>query len=201
MRAPTRLLTALAASLAGAVLLAGCGGSDPEEPEAEVTSIADLDASTMTLARIGFCDLVPAAAVREALGGDSSAQEEWGNGDVPPMDGAGADVTHEFGCAWSRGGDSARAWVFARPVTAAFGRQVIAEARSRKACTTKRAPTFGKPGLIQTCTVGKGRTRVRNAGLFGDTWLTCEVAAADPATVSARADAWCAAIAGTLDKR
>jgi len=187
--------------LVAVLLLAGCSGSDEKDPVARATSLAGLDPGAMALVRVGFCDLVPASAVRKALDGKSTDEQEWGNGDEPPLDGAESDLTHEFGCAWARAGHAARAWVFARPVAAAFGRQVVAEARARKGCTTKRAATFGKPGMRQRCTLGNSRIRVRYAGLFGDTWLTCEVTGPERTpVVAARADAWCVAIANALDK-
>jgi hypothetical protein len=196
-----RLLAFLAAAVLGTAVLAGCSGSDEPAPKPAATSIAELDTITMDLARVAFCDLVPAKAVTAALTGAGTTAEDWGNGDRPPLDDAGSDVTHEFGCSWSRsGGFAARAWVFARPVTAGFGEQVIASTSARKGCTTRRSTAFGKPGLLQTCPLPQQRGRVRHAGLFGDTWLTCEVAGpAGRAAPRQRADAWCAAVASALD--
>lgn len=197
-----RILTAVAL-LTTATLLAGCSGSEEKEPTAEVTRIADLNPATMNLVRISFCDLVPPAAIRAALRGPSTQHQEWGNGDVPPIDDAESDVTHEFGCAWSRsGGFAARAWVFARPVTAGFAGELIPAARARKGCKTRRATTFGDPGMTQLCPLSAKRTRVRHAGLFGDTWLTCEIVGPrSKAAPRVRADAWCARIASALDAK
>ncbi len=192
---------AVSAALAGLLLITACSGSDDPAPKATATAIADLDTGSMNLVRVGFCDLVPVEAVTAALTGPSTDLQEWGNGDAPPMDDAGSDVAHELGCAWARtGGYAARAWTFERPVTAAFANQVIASTRARKGCDTRRSAAFGRPGLVQVCTLPAKRTRVRHAGLFGDTWLTCEVAGPrGKAAPRARADAWCATIASTLD--
>lgn len=188
----------LAVLLSALALVAGCGGDPgPSAPPAP-TSLAQLKPAQLDLARVGFCDLVPQKAVTAAVGGPAGTPRAWGNGDQPPVTTAGANRGHELGCAWSRGRIAARAWVFARPVSVAFARQVVATAPRRQGCTTKAA-AFGRPGLVQICAAG-GTTRVRRAGLFGDTWLTCEAAGPErPATVTRRADAWCVAVATTLD--
>lgn len=195
MRLPT--LAALGGALI--LVLSGCGGAVPAaKSRATATSLAGLHASSMNLVRIGFCDLVPAAAVRTALGGPGSASQQWKSGDRPPADHSADDVAHEFGCAWTRGRHTASAWVFARPVTAGFAQTVIADARSRQGCSTRSGARFGAPDLIQTCTTSSD-SRERRAGLFGDTWLTCEVSG--PSRQAARlADGWCAAVADALDR-
>jgi hypothetical protein len=181
------------------LLVGGCGGSDPgTPPHPRATSLAGLDSASMRLVRVEFCDLVPGSAVRKALGGPSTGQQHWGNGDQPPVEAGQGDLAHEFGCSWDRDGLAARAWIFARPVSAGFVRSVIAQARSRKGCATRTPTRFGTPSLTQTCTTG-ARTRVRHAGLFGDTWLTCEVVGPVSGT-TARAEGWCVAVANALDK-
>lgn len=199
-----RIVVGLVLTLASALGLAGCSddGDPAAPPKPVVTAIADLDAAGLRLARIDFCDLVPVDAIGAALGAEPGAQTSWANGDRPPMDGAEADVAHEVGCSWTRGRFSARAWVFARPVDAAFGTSVVAAARARKGCTTRTSPNFGAPSLLQDCRLPQRRARVRHAGLFGDTWVTCELAG--PARVSAlrgRANSWCAAVVTALDAR
>lgn len=195
-RAPAALIAALAVA---ATLVSGCSGSTPSTASAPATSIAQLHPTTMNLVRVPFCDLVPRTAVRAALGRPSTTHQQWSNGDRPPLDHAAADISHEFGCAWTASpGAAARAWVFARPVTAAFGRQVISSSARTRGCRTVSSVAFGRPGLEQTCSQALGRIRVRHAGLFGASWLTCEVTGHGPAT-RARADAWCAQVAGALD--
>lgn len=189
---------AVLACLAG--LLAACGGEPAAEPTPTPTSLAQLKPARMDLVRVGFCDLVPRTAVTKAVGAGAATPREWANGDQPPIDGAASDVAHELGCEWRLGKRAARAWVFARPVTRAFGRQVVAQARARKGCTAAAPGGFGRPGVLQTCTLGGKVTRVRHAGLFADTWLTCEVAGPERAAmVRSRADAWCLAVATTLN--
>ena len=190
--------------LAAAVALGGC--SDGEAPASSPVPdrIAELDPATTTLARVAFCDLVAASAITSALGGRHTDARHWRNGEAAPVrdDAApGDDLTHEFGCSWTRaGGFAARAWVFARPVTAAFARRVIASARANRTCSTRRTAVFGRPSMMQECPLAKGRARVRHAGLFGDTWLTCEVAGPQARTrlLRQRADGWCASVAAAL---
>ena len=78
----------------------------------------------MQVPRIEFCQLIPAKAVTEALGGKPDSKATYGNGDSVKVDGVGEDVVHEIGCSWSTDqGTTARAWVFARPVDAPFARR------------------------------------------------------------------------------
>ena len=200
---PRRSLVPLLAGLLASLLLFGaCSGSnDPEPAAAAADRIAELEPGSMDLVRVDFCDVVPPLAVRAALRGPSTAKEGWGNGDRPPLDDSATDLTHEFGCSWTRpGGFAARAWVFARPVTAAFADRVISSARARAGCTTTRGTDFGSPSMTQTCELPRNRGRVRHAGLFGDTWLTCEIAGPrGKAQPRNRADAWCARVASALD--
>ena len=194
-----RALVAAACVLASP-LLAGCSGSDRTPPAATTapTPISRLDPSRVQVARAQFCDRVPDAAVRRALGGEPEGHAGWGNGDPVP-NGSPGDVGHEIGCAWTGAdGAAARAWVFARPVAADFAGTLVAQAGKRQGCTSAAASVFGRPALLQTCTVSPGLERVRRAGLFGDTWLTCEVAGASATRPRARLDAWCATVVAAL---
>lgn len=195
-------------ALLAAAALTGCSsGSEPTRPP-EPTPVADY--GSHPLSRIAFCDLVPEKSVTAALGGPAEADRSWDNGDQTSVAGAGpdGDVIHELGCEWTRGtgpaGTAARAWVFARPVDPTFAADLVAQASTRKGCAvTTPPPAFGSPSLLQTCPVGARRERVRHAGLFGDTWLTCEVVgpradAASPAGLSDRAGAWCVTVADSL---
>ncbi|MFL6156988.1 MAG: hypothetical protein ACJ72D_12885, partial [Marmoricola sp.] len=167
---------ALLVALLGAGL-AGCGGDDgpATAPSPAPTSIAGLDSAAMRVVRVPFCDLVPAASIRTAVGGTPATATTWGNGDPVPGT-AKADAAHELGCSWTGpSGTTARAWVFARPVTAAFAGTLVRAAGRERGCRAVAGPTFGTPTLTQTCVRAGGIRRVRHAGLFGDTWLTCEV--------------------------
>jgi hypothetical protein len=141
------------------------------------------------------------AAVEDALGGKPESDDSWGNGDpVPGPAGDSGEVGHELGCSWSGpSGATARAWVFARPVTPDFAARLVREPGQLQGCTAEQAPTFGTPALLQTCTLPDGVQRVRRAGLFGDTWLTCELSAAPSPALAKRTDQWCAAAVAALD--
>jgi hypothetical protein len=188
------------AALVVAPLLAACSGSDDAAPRPtpSPTPISKLDAGTVRLARAEFCDRLPGSAVPAALGGKAQSHASWGNGDpVPDAAGESGDVGHELGCSWTGAdGAAARAWVFARPVSAAFASQIVRQAGHQAGCTTGKSPTFGNPAILQTCTAGppNGVSRVRRAGLFGDTWLTCEVAGTSAPDLTRRTDRWCAAV-------
>ena len=139
--------------------------------------MASLNTAAMQVPRIEFCKLVPDAAVTAPWAASrtptrrTATATRWTSPDV------GNEVVHEIGCSWSTDdGATARAWVFARPVDAAFARTVIASSRKTKGCRVARGPSYGEPSVTQTCRQPDGSTRVRHAGLFGQTWLTCEVA-------------------------
>ena len=184
-------------------LLAGCSGSDdpPAESSARPTPLANLDLAAVRLARAEFCDRVPDSAVEAALNGKPEASDDWKTGDpVPGADGGTGEVGHEIGCAWTgAGGAAARAWLFARPVTADFAVVLVRDAGRQQSCTAAQTPTFGTPAVLQTCALADGVQRVRRAGLFADTWLTCEVSGAADPTLARRTDRWCAAVVSALD--
>ena len=109
-----------------------------------------------------------------------TSDSSYGNGDEVEVTGVGNDVVHELGCAWTgKNGTTARAWVFARPVTTDFARSVIASGEKTKGCRTIAGPPYGKPAATQLCRLPGGEQRLRHAGLFGQTWLTCELATTD----------------------
>lgn len=193
-----------------AALTAGCSGGSKGGSEAPRTArptpLAAIDPGTVRIARGQFCDRVPGAEVRRALGAAPDADQQWGNGDPVPSEPASGvtgsssgDVGHELGCAWSTtSGSTARAWVFARPVTAGLARTLVAQAAHRQGCTSSQESVFGGPALLQTCTQAGGAERVRRAGLFGDSWLTCELSGPAATHPRARLDAWCAATVAAL---
>lgn len=183
-----------------APLLTGCGGSQ-EKPTARTpapTPITKLDVAGVRLARVPFCDRLTDDAVRRALGGAAESEDAWGNGDPVPGGTGSNDVGHELGCSWTgAGGAMAAAWVFARPVTSELATAVVRRA-AHDPCPAQPAGAFGSPALVQTCPATAGLERVRRAGLFGDSWLTCEVTG-PTAEAKARADRWCATVVSALD--
>jgi hypothetical protein len=183
------------------LLASGCGG-DPKpvaRPSTGPTPIARLDSAGMHVVRVAFCDLVPKTAVRRALAATSVRTVSWRNGD--PLPDAGKQVGHEFGCRWTGPrARVARAWVFARPVSPAYARVLVRNAGREHGCTTGAGPGFGKPAVVQTCLRAGSLRRIRHAGLFGATWLTCEVSGhGSKVDLRRRADAWCVSVANALN--
>ncbi len=199
-RVPSR---AAVVAVALALLLSGCADEKKKTtPAPEPTPLANLDTTAMGVSRIEFCGLVPDAAVSAALGGKPEEDASYGNGDEEELPGVGTEVVHEIGCSWT-GSESvtARAWVFARPISPSFARTVIAAGRKTAGCRTAPGPGFGDPSGTQVCRFADGEHRVRHAGLFGQTWLTCELAAndADIEGLRTRTDRWCVEVASALD--
>ena len=203
MRVVRSLLLALAAT--AVVVGVGVLVIDDEQPQEPVTAdapsvaLADFDTTQLVAERVAFCDDVPAEAVAEALDGEAVAAAAYGSGDRAKVAGQVRDVSHEFSCAW-RGADGtvARAWVFAPPVTPAQADSLITDARTKQGCETEAgAPAYGVPSLALVCE--ERGTRLRSyRGLFGDAWLTCQLAAPKataPAAQADRASHWCVSVA------
>jgi hypothetical protein len=191
----------LIAVVALGLTLTACADEKKAAPEASATPIASLNTVAMQLPRIEFCGLVPGSAVSDALGGKPVSDTSYGNGDEVDLPGVGKDVVHEIGCSWTaEDGTTARAWVFGRPITREYARTVIASSKRTKGCRTVPGPAYGKPATTQLCRRSEG-VRVRHAGLFGQTWLTCELAATgdDLTGLRARTDRWCVEVANTLN--
>ena len=188
----------------GAVLLAGvlagCTGSDPEpeaDPSAPSTPLESYDTAGLVVPRASFCAGMAEEAVADALGAAPSASSSYENGE-PARVGEVRDVAHEYGCAYrAEDGTTARAWVFAPPVTRARARDLLALAGAERGCRPDRdAPAFGSPSTALECR-GEGGTTVSWRGLFGDAWLSCSLTVEGPAdeSVVQRADRWCVAVA------
>ena len=160
-------------------------------PTAEPTPLASYDTTAVAVARAPFCDRVSPTGIEHVLGGTPEQHDAWVNGDAPPV----GDVGHEYGCSWSQGTVSARAWVFAPPVTAEQARGYAGEEAGSTCRRLQDQPAFGAPGLAVSCALDSGDQLVRFAGLFGDAWLTCEVQAGkdDPGLVD-RAGTWCVTV-------
>lgn len=195
-----RRTTAVLGALVAVGLISGCSSQGKAPAAAHPTPIAQLHTAAMTIPRVEFCSNVPTRAIADALGTTSSRLAAYRAGDRTAVAGATEQVA-ENGCAWlaSSGPALARAWVFASPADATMARDAIQDARSTPGCHLVASPPFGAPSLTQVCDA-RGTLRVRHAGLFGTSWLTCELSDTGPlAAVRERADAWCVQIADTLN--
>lgn len=164
----------------------------------EGTDLADFDTATAVVQRAPFCELVPAEALTAALGEDVDLTA-YGNGEQSEAL-PGSDVSHEYGCLFSTatpGGGTARAWVFAPPVTVARADDLVAAARVQGCTVESDAPAFGTPSVALVCASGDLRT-ASFRGLFGDAWLACSltlpVVTAGEDLVE-RTGRWCVAVA------
>lgn len=180
-----------------AVAASGCSGDEPE-PEAEPTStpLAALDTGAITVTRGEFCSQVPSTAVEDALGGPSASDAGYDNGETAELAAGVTDVAHEYGCGWSAAdGTTARAWVFAPPVTAGQANRLQAAATHAEGCTPlPDAPRFGARSAALRC-AGDPGVVASYRGLFGDAWLSCSLGVpAESADLVERAERWCATV-------
>ncbi len=173
----------------------------PTPPSYTSTPLADYDTSVVALTRAPFCSRVPAAAVKEALGGEGGTRSSYRNGQSVELAPGIEDVAHEYGCqVVSRGTDGGelRAWLFAPPVTRSRATDLVAELADRPSCRRPdRAPAYGAPSLALVCPDGDRRW-ASFRGLFGDAWLACSMAAPSSVGVDElidRAGRWCVAVA------
>lgn len=180
-----RLLTAAGLPLALASLIGCTGGSDQEEaatPSADPSS-AHLDLSRLPVPRAPFCETLPGQGVTDALQGEVAQTGHYSNGDEVEVRPGYTDIVHEHGCVYeSAEGSVARAWVFARPVDRAEAKRQVRRARRGRDCALPDSIAFGTPSLVSACEVPADRAgtevmvRARLEGLFGDSWVGCEVA-------------------------
>lgn len=164
-------------------------------PSYSPTKLSDYDTTTVSIARAPFCHRVPAEAVSAALGGPAKSTDSYVPGQRRQV-GKSSDVLHEYGCRFTAGQVSARAWVFAPPVTASAAADVIKA--SDKGCKRPtHAPAYGRPTTASLCG-GKVRTATFR-GLFGDAWLSCSLTEPkgrlDDTALLDRAGEWCVAVA------
>ena len=188
------------------VAAAGCTSESPREPAAtkapeptaESTPLADYDTSDLTLARAPFCDRVADTAISAALAGEPSDEQSWRPGGRLPDT---KDISNEFGCAWTAGAVTARAWVFAPPMSAERATDAVAASEPGKNCRPlPSAPSLGTPGVARSCELDSGDSLVGFAGLVGDAWVSCEITGpgvtrGDGVT---RGGDWCVAILEAL---
>lgn len=190
----------LAASLS---LLSGCSATTDDRDRATPDlPLASVGTDAVPVERAEFCDALSKDAVATALGGPASGTDHYGDGDTVEISPGVTDVAHEFNCTFvGADGSSARAWVFAPPVTRARAAELAERPVDAPDCAALLgAPLFGDPTSATRCE-RNGRSTVSFRGLFGDAWLTCEVTVATEATdVQERADRWCVAVIQAMEQ-
>lgn len=188
---------ALALALISTVaLLAGCtSSSDSPEPAAS-TPLASYATESLTVARGDFCDRIGSAAVTRALGGEAEKTTHYTSGVPTEMEVDLVDLSHEFGCRFTTPDATARAWVFAPPITNERAKQAIASLTGMDRCVVlPDAPAFGQPTIALACG-DQAKPTVWFAGLFGDAWLTCTLERALPGPeLLDETGRWCVAVA------
>lgn len=163
------------------------------------TPLAEFDSASAVVQRAPFCDLVPAAAAKEALG-STATLATYDNGEQSEAF-PGGDVPHEYGCRFSPADSTvvgeARGWVFAPPVTTDAAQAMVEAAVTKTCSAVPSAPAYGAPSTGVLCP-GDGVQTASFRGLFGDAWLSCSLTL--PADVAQddlieRAGRWCVAVA------
>jgi hypothetical protein len=186
----------------------GTGPSDgTATPIPTPTRLSSLDLSDLPITRGPFCDALDQNDVETALGGPVTATQHYNSGDRATLATGLADVSHEYNCGYrAANGVQARAWVFAEPVTPGIGRSIARESTGEAGCRPiAGAPRFGTPSAGTLCrATDPAGTAVTLRGLFGDSWLTCQLST--PATAAAsdtvrRAEQWCVRVATTMGAR
>ncbi len=188
-------------------------GSPARSPTDTGTPLEEVDTTVLAVAREPFCGAVEPASVLRALAltaedADRVGARTWADGQVTALEPGLRDVAHEHGCSWhGPGGIRARAWVFAPPTTADEARTLRGATTGAEGCAPAAgAPVYGNPSVAAGCEDGPRRERVL-AGLFGDAWLTCTLAAPragqDAPTrdeLAERASTWCAAVVAAASR-
>lgn len=182
------------------LLLAACtgdGDSAPKSaPSSPATPLESLSTRDMAVSRVSFCPLVAPDAVTAALGAEPAATTSYDNGDPAWVTREVKDVAHEYGCTWrAKGGVTARAWVFAPPITRARAHDLVSAATGN-GCVRASGPAFGAPSVSTRCRTSDGVVQ-GYFGLFGDAWLSCTLGAKgkkSPADLPERTSRWCAAV-------
>ncbi len=172
--------------------------ADPSRPVSEPTPLADYDTSTLRLTRGAFCDRLNAETIARALGGSATETTDWQPGERLPES---QQISNEFGCSWSAGSVSVRAWVFAPPITPGRAADFTDES-VRQACTRVRgAPPLGSPSLTQQCRTEAGTGLTGIYGLVGDSWVGCEIDGTDQSDRARPVEhvgEWCVAVLEAL---
>jgi len=165
------------------------GGASPDQdaaPTADPGS-GELDVSEVPVPRGDLCPVLPEGGVIEALGGDVARTDHYLNGEEVEVRPGYTDIVHEYGCVYvASDRTTARVWVFARPVGPPEAQALVRRARRGRDCAFPDSIAFGAPSLTSVCEVPTAAAettdatalavRARLEGLFGDTWVGCEVA-------------------------
>lgn len=204
----------LAAFVAGACIATEdsteTSSSRTPAPQTTPAPGAGVDPDDLAVPRTEFCDVLDQTGVEEALGGDVTDTGHYGNGDEVEIRPGYVDVVHENGCVFVAGnGGTAKAWVFARPVPHSEASTLVRRERRRRGCTFEAAGGFGTPGLRSVCKVpakdSGTAVRARLEGLFGDSWVGCEVSAPTAEApsrkeLSRRAERWCVDVVAAIGR-
>jgi hypothetical protein len=185
------------------LLLAACSGDDSgpsSEPSSPGTPLASYATDTVAAVRGAFCEELPPEAVEAALDGSAAATTTYENGERTMLTDDLRDVAHEWGCAYeSEDGATARAWLFAPPVTPARAGALVDRALATRGCRPdEQGPAFGRPSVGLVCEAG-GEATASYRGLFGDAWLSCSltvpVGSLEAADLLDRTGRWCVQVA------
>lgn len=175
--------------------LASCSSPEKSPAEPASTPLASFATDSITVARGDFCDRIGASAIERAVGkGAESAP--YGSGDPTELEPDLVDLSHEFGCRFHTEEASARAWVFAPPISTERARQLVTQLAGMKRCVRlPQAPTYGAPSVALACGE-QSKPTLWFAGLFGDAWLTCTLQRSLPGPeLLDETGRWCVAVA------
>jgi hypothetical protein len=207
-----------ALTLVVATLLVGACTAGSQSPRAAgpgVVPLQQVDLSGLAAIRAPFCGALDQAALSTVLGGKPWRDASYAPGDRVSLTPALHDVAHEYGCAFRKRGITARAWLFAQPVTRTQAEAYVAARRGVPGCAPAGVLRFGSPGLVQACRpaphaggpadagAAPGTHLVTMSGRFGSGYLTCQVSAAPGPRLSdddllTRGQRWCASVATTV---
>ena len=171
------------------------------------TPLSEVDVSDRRIPRSTFCASLKQDDIVAALGGPVTRTAHYESGDRVTLAPGLTDVAHEYNCGYSAAtGATARAWVFAAPVNMTTAQRLLREAPGQNGCiVVADGPRFGTPSAASVCRTGKEpATVVTLRGLFGSSWLTCELTvprAADEAGPVRRAERWCVQVATSMGSR
>jgi hypothetical protein len=182
-------------------------GPDRAERSAPLSALpsptAPADLSALPISREPFCDRIDERYAAAALGGQVTERTSYGPGERVSLAPGVTDVAHEFGCVFGSGAGEAKVWVFTAPVTGSEARAMVEDVRGQRECSyPEDALQYGTPGVVGVCRLSGERAQVTARGLYGDTWLTCQLTVeADPEDALARAEPWCLHVATSLGAR